>query len=204
MATGKTTTRSTAKKAEELRISQINDFKTRMGGIMQLPSGLTVKTRNPGGLQAFMAGGEIPNNLMPIVQEALEKGKQMDMSSKFIHDGKIDAGLYESMETMMNNMVVKVVVEPKIHPILTEADVKEWNQKHPDNQVTDPEELRSDEKLYADEIPLDDKMFLFQWVSGGTRDLEKFRQQLEEGVASVATKSSDVSNAQQRAGLDPR
>ena len=64
-----------AQAAEALKISPVGEFKTRMGGTMQLPSGLVVKTRNPGGLQAFLTGGTIPNHLMVIIKEALDKGK---------------------------------------------------------------------------------------------------------------------------------
>lgn len=181
----KATTRSSEKKAEERRISTIGDFKFRMGGIMELPSGLVVKTRNPGGLKAFIAGGDIPNSLMTIIKSSLDKGKTPN-TEDFLKDGQLDAKMIEDMDTMMNNMVVQIIVEPHISP------------------VPESEDERADDQVYADEIPTDDKMFLFQWVSGGTRDLEKFRKQYEQSVDSVARSTSNVRTAQSAAGLDPR
>src|SRR3954453_22167561 len=67
-----------AKAAEERKISQIGDYKKRMGGIIELPSGFFVKVKNPGGLRAFMDSGSIPNSLMPIIQESLNRGKKPD------------------------------------------------------------------------------------------------------------------------------
>jgi hypothetical protein len=174
------------KKAEELKISQIGDFKKRMGGTMELPSGLVVKARNPGGLQAFMDGGIIPNNLMVIIKEALSKGKAPSVKDFMSTEGDLDPEMLAAMDVMLDAVVVKVIVEPVILPRpKTEAE-------------------RSDEQLYADELPQDDKQFLLQWVSGGTRDLEKFRQQQRIGLDAVAASSGDVRAAQSAAGLDPR
>lgn len=185
-ATGKTTTRSQEAKAEERRISQIGDFKNRMRAILELPSGLTVKARNPGGLQAFLdQNGSIPNSLMAIVQEGLRKGKAPDVE-EFMKDGQFDPAMMSDMDTMLNVLVTKVIIEPPVLP------------------VPKSEDDRSDEQLYADEIPLDDKMFLYQWVAGGTKDLETFRKQYDTGVASVAASASAVSAAQSAAGINPR
>ena len=174
------------KEAEQRRISQIGDFKKRLGGVQELPSGLVVRIFNPGGLQVFLADGNIPNSLMTIVKQAIDKGKTPDVKDFLSEEGDISAEMLEGMEAMLNNVAVKVIVEPKILP-------------KPEN----PED-RLDTQLYADEIPQDDKMFLLQWVSGGTRDLEEFRKKLDENVGVVAKSSNAVRDAQLTAGLDPR
>lgn len=173
-----------AKRAEQLRISQIGDFKKRMGGVMELPSGVVVKLRNPGGMQAFLGGGAIPNSLMPIVQKALKTGQNIDVSD-VLQDGKFDEEVLSDMMAMMDNIALKTVVEPPVEAAPTQADVTAWNDSHPGEEVLKPEDLRSDDVLYIDEFPLEDKQYIMQWVSGGVTDLESFRKQLSASVAGV-------------------
>jgi len=194
----------TRKKAEELRISQTRDFKTRMGGIQELPSGLVVKLRNPGGLLAFMDTKNIPNALLAIIQRSVAKGQQPSPEELMSKDGSIDDDMLDGMKQMMNAIAIKCIVQPKFLPEPSEEDVAAHNEQYPDDRVEDPEELREDELLYIDELPYDDKMFIFQWVSGGTRDLEEFRQRHDQSMVAVAEKSSSVRDAQLAAGLDPR
>jgi hypothetical protein len=40
------------------------------------------------------------------------------------------------------------------------------------------EAARDDELVYVDEVAEEDKMFLFQVVTGGTTDVESFREEL--------------------------
>lgn len=185
-----------AQEAEALRISQVGDFKKRIGGIIELPSGLTVKARNPGGLRAFLNTGLIPNSLMGIIQKGLDKGSGKGIAAEIVKDGKIDSEMLTDMMQMMDGIACKVIVEPRIYPTLTENDLLEWNDNHLDDQKESVEELRQDDRLYADELPDDDKMFLFQWISGGTRDLETFRQQHAAGVDALPAITSDGAAAE--------
>jgi len=155
------------KEAEMLRISSIGDFKKRMGGMMELPSGAVVRVKNPGGLQVFLQSGQIPNALMPIVQRSLKGGQGVDAEEVIKPDGSIDPEMVDAMEVMLNNVVLKTVIEPEVHPI-------------PDDEADRDEEL-----LYVDEFPMEDKQFLMQWVSGGTRDLETFRAGLESNLGTI-------------------
>lgn len=175
-----------AKRAEQLRISQIGDFKNRLGGIQELPSGLIVKVKNPGGLQAFIGMGIIPNSLMGIIQKSLQTGKAPKPEEVLNGKGGMDETMLAELMKMQSDITQRVVVEPKLHDVPTEADVEAWNEENPNAPVSDPEELRRDDILYIDELPSDDKQFLFAWVSGGTRDLEEFRRQLAVNVAAVS------------------
>lgn len=164
-----------AKRAEELKISQIGDFKKRMGGVMELPSGVVVKLKNPGGMRAFMKSGVIPNSLMGVIQKAMKSG-QKPSASELMPDGKLDKTVLEDMSQMMDAVAIQCIVEPPVLPKpASEAD-------------------RNEELLYIDEFPDDDKQFIFQWVSGGTKDLESFRQQRDQGLdALVAIPGFDPS-----------
>lgn len=194
-------TRKAQKKAEELRISQIGDFKARLGGITELPSGYVVRLRNPGGLRAFMSSGIMPNSLMVLVKDSLNKGKGLQPED-LMSDGELDPQMMQDIMSLMDNVAVQCIVEPKLYPTLTEEDVKAHNKKHPDDKVESPEDLRRPDRLYADELPDDDKQFIFQWVSGGTRDLEQFRSKLDERMASVAAVAGNGSNTESDSGVD--
>lgn len=181
-----------AQEAEALRISQVGDFKKRIGGIIELPSGFMVKVKNPGGLRAFLNTGLIPNSLMGIIQKGLDKGSGKGIAAEIVKDGKIDSEMLTDMMQMMDGIACKVIVEPRIYPTLTENDLLEWNDNHLDDRKDSVEELRQDDRLYADELPDDDKMFLFQWISGGTRDLETFRKQHAAGVDALSASTGDA------------
>lgn len=176
--------RKTASKAEQLKVSQIGDFKKRLGGLLELPSGLVVKWRNPGGLRAFLVGGQIPNALMPVVEEALNSRQgveAVDMSELLK-----DTDNLREMMTMYDNIAMMCMVEPRLHPVPTWDDVRENNEKFPEAPVDEPEDLRSDEKLYVDELPDDDKQYFFYLIGGGVQDLKKFREQQDKHVGDLA------------------
>lgn len=184
-----------AREAEALKISQIGDFKKRLGGLLELPSGAVVKVRNPGGMRVFLDSGMIPNSLMKIIQDGLDKGKPA-APGDIVKDGKIDPAMLTDMMTMMDNIAIKVIVEPPVMPALTEMDLIEWNTAHPEESLDTVEQLRSEDKLYVDEFPDEDKMFIFQWVSGGTKDLETFRQQHAAGVDAISAVAGSGDNAE--------
>lgn len=155
------------KSGNPAKASSAANFKKRVGGLLELPSGEFVKARNAGGLRGFVSGGMIPNSLMPIIDEAIKKGKEPDMSKIITPEG-IDPKMMEDMLEMIDSVVMSVMVEPEVHPKpASEAE-------------------RDDDLLYIDEIEDEDKMFLFQWVTGGTRDLERFRAELTAGVEHLA------------------
>ncbi|MEG2887248.1 MAG: hypothetical protein RR853_08995 [Aurantimicrobium sp.] len=195
--------RKTASKAEALRVSQIGDFKERVGGLQQLPSGLVVKVRNPGGLTAFIANGTIPNSLLNIVQDTLSDDLSKEEMVKKATDLKNDMESIGDMMQLMDIIAQQVIVEPKCMPVPTEDDVTRHNLLNPNDQVSSPADLRDDEgTLYIDEIDGLDKQFLFQWVTGGTRDLEKFRKEHERNVAAVSAKPGSADSAQPALGAD--
>src|SRR6187431_2005168 len=163
------TPRKTAEKAEALRVSQIGDFKSRMGGIMELPSGLVMKLKNPGGLQAFIANGTIPNSLLGMVQEGL-KGKSGEEATKAAAELANDLDSLGDMLKMLDLVITQAAKEPRVYAVPTPEDLERHNIMHPDDQFEDIDSWREsfeDNRLYTDEIDETDKQFVFQWVSGG-------------------------------------
>lgn len=55
----------------------------------------------------------------------------------------------------------------------------------PDVQVAPEDERRDPDVIYTDMIDVIDRMFIFAFVVGGTRDLETFRRGLDEIVGSM-------------------
>jgi hypothetical protein len=181
------TPRKTAAKAEQLRVSQVGDFKSRMGGIMELPSGRVMKLKNPGGLQAFIANGTIPNSL---------SGKTGPKATRAAAELSKDVDSLADMLKMLDLVMIQAAKEPRVHEVPTQEMLERHNILHPENTfetVDDWRDSREDD-LFVDEIEETDKQFVFQWVSGGVRDLETFRAQLSSNVAAVSAEQGS-SNA---------
>lgn len=157
----KTSTKaSTAKEAVELKISPIGDFKKRLGGITELPSGLVVRLHNPGGLNAFMGSSTIPNGLMPLVSKQIKNAKAGKGVDEVALGKEIEANpeLMLQMTQMIDAIVIRCVVEPEVQP------------------VPDDFGARNPDVLYVDELMGDDKQFIFKWLTSGVTDLEPFRK----------------------------
>ena len=170
-----------AKAATTKRVSSVSDFKKKVGGLTELPSGLFVKIRNTNGLRGFLQSGMIPNSLMPIIQEAISKGTEPDMSKIVGEDNQIDPKMIADMMQMMDQVTMSVVTEPKFQP------------------APEDEDDRDDDTVYIDELDDEDKMFIFQLITGGTRDLERFRQELTAGVEHLANIKIDPGPTKQPA-----
>ena len=134
--------------------------KQAQGVPLEVPSGNTALVRNVG-MQVFLQKGLVPNSLMPIVRQAMS-GKDVDLKVEEITEGQL-----ADMLALFDAVVVHCVVEPKVMPTPAEG------------------EERADDVLYVDEVDFDDKQFIFQWVVGGTRDLEQFRKEQAASVESV-------------------
>lgn len=163
------TARTTSKSASAAAPTAISEWK-KSELPLELPSGKFMECRKAS-FRVFLAAGIIPNELMQVVQKALSKGVEPDMS-----EFSKDLDKINEMGVMVDRVVVYSSVSPKVHPA---PELKE----NPETGET--EEDRRDDLLYVDEVDDEDKMFIYQWVTGGTRDLAKFRAEFAESVASV-------------------
>lgn len=145
-----------------------------VGGMEDLtvPSGQLCLVRRPG-LEGLMKAGVLHNvdSLTQVVNEKhlkRVKGKQaavdpeINMSSLM----KDDEAMAE-VTNVIDKVICYCVVKPEIH--------------RTPNDVT----RRQPGVVYADMVDLVDKMFIFNFVVGGTRDLESFRGGLDALVGSV-------------------
>lgn len=167
------------------QVASPQDFKKKhSGSIMKLPSGFNVRARRVS-LRAFLQSGNVPNPLLPIVEEALSKGKTADVQAIMGKEGAVDLDMINEMYDMVNQVVCSVLIEPKVQMVPTIEDMDKWNANHPTESVKHPDDLRDDEILYVDELEDEDKMFLFQWASGGTDDVALFREEAKQQLAAL-------------------
>lgn len=153
----------TKAKDQNEEVSSLADFKAKKGKVVTLPSGLSMRLSSPG-MTAFLQSGMIPNSLMATITEAINKGKQPDMSKVNLEDSEE----LNSMLHMIDVVTYRCAVEPRVLPIPEDDD-----ERDPD-------------LLYVDELDDYDKLFIFQWATGGTNDVERFRQELDEQVGAVS------------------
>jgi hypothetical protein len=137
------------------------------GTLVTVPSGNTALVRTPG-MQAFLQNGIVPNGLMPFIQEAMEAGEAPDDGS--VQDWMKDPTKIQEIMDMADAVTVYCCIEPKVE----EAPTELVDGEHKVIPIGD--ERRDDDILYVDEVDLNDKMFIFNFVVGGsTAALEKFR-----------------------------
>lgn len=159
-------------------------WKKKAAGIdLAVPSGNTAKVR-PVGIQVFLQRGIIPNSLMPIITEAISGGKQVS-----IKDMGMDHQKLKDTVQLFDDVTCYVVVEPKVSavPKFNAAHLHEGICKEEEvgNEIPLGHELRDEGTLYVDEVDMDDKMFIFQWAVGGTKDVESFRAEQAAMLESV-------------------
>lgn len=146
-----------------------------------LPSGNVCLARRPGPAE-ILQNGIMPDSLMPIITDAIRSGKGLPKEVEK-ELAQTPEQLFELLDGV-DRAVVSIVVEPTVmyHKAANEDGV----------MVVIPDEDRNtDEFIYTDEVDLDDKMFLFNFAVGGTRDLDRFREQTAERVGDVADVAGD-------------
>jgi len=138
---------------------------------LTLPSGEVCKVKRPG-LEAFISRGLIPDPLMPFIMDQLNKAKgtppgKSEVGEKDLSKLMKDPAKLAAMIDLVDAVLVDVVIEPTVLPV-------------PENN-----EDRRDDVFYPDEVDLEDKMFIFAYAVGGTRDLERFRAESAGALAGV-------------------
>lgn len=142
--------------------------KSSQAAPVQLPSGNYMRIKKMG-IRFFIQTGMMPNSLMSLVQKSIDKGKGSQ-------EGPTDAEMLELLQDpqklkdiadFFERMVVFVAEEPQVFPV-------------PEDGVE-----RDPELLYVDEIDFDDQSFIFQVVTGGTTELETFREEHQSTMASI-------------------
>lgn len=213
MANGRTTTKKTTKvpAGEKLAPTSIEEWKKdsplSLGGHdLPLPSGKVCRVRRPG-MDVFLQLGMIPNSL----REAISVAASGEVSPD---DKKLQAKLEKAAQEAMSNpdklmemmrMADDVAVYCVVAPSLTSnrwqrIDVLEGRCDNEDVGDVIPFDKRDDAKLYPEEVDAEDKWFIFEYVVGGTKDLERFRGQKAAGVGAVRPRKAVQKSASRARG----
>src|SRR5688572_21127994 len=117
----KTPSRTTAKKVSTP--TSVSEWKKAKGLPLELPSGKTALCRNPG-MKAFLSAGLIPNSLIPLVTEALERGESPSsgaskatkeaINRKLGQQMKEDPKLLADMMDAIDNITIYCVIQPSV------------------------------------------------------------------------------------------
>jgi len=140
--------------------------------LLEFPSGKVAKIERVQ-LTTLIAEGLLGDSLSAIASQAVETGQGMDTEA-IKKMGEDPTKVAEALDAF-DRIAVKCFVTPEV---LYYRD---------DDGKTIPKSERQPGALYSDKIDINDKVFLFQVISGGSRDLQRFRQQLAESVARVST-----------------
>jgi hypothetical protein len=137
--------------------------------LLELPSGCQMRVRKIG-LQTLMSMGVVPNSLMGIASKAIGKGETgvgEAMSDQQLMDLVENPKQVKEISDFMDQMLCLVAAEPVIHPLPA------------------PGVERDLDLLYVDEVDEEDKMFVFQVVTGGTTNIEEFRRETGSTMAAI-------------------
>ena len=136
---------------------------------LELPSGQLVLARKPG-VQQLMVEGVLHrmDNLTALVDKKhVRKGKAAASESINVQSLIQDPEALANILHTVDRVLCAVVIRPPI-------------QMAP-NDVTS----RKNGVIYTDTVGIEDKMFLFNWALGGSKDIERFRRESSEVVGSV-------------------
>lgn len=148
---------------------------------LEVPSGQKCLVKRPG-MEALMRQGilrDVDTLTSLVDQKIAEKGgkakpgTEVDLSKMLDQPEKLDAIIHT-----VDRAVVACVIKPEV--VMTPSD----------------ETRRKDGVVYADMIDLIDKFFIFNYVVGGSSDLEQFRLELDESVGSLDPVQADEGEAQ--------
>lgn len=157
--------------------------------------------------EAFLSSGLIPDSLSAIVNKAIKtkKGLPPDVAKAMTSDPQqLRKGLQ-----MIDQVLCYVVMDPIVRmppPCEIRINDSMCGQYETDEIHTEREHdnfhlavigEREDEVLYADQVDMEDKNFIFQFVLGGTANVEQFRKELATGMADVSHRKA-VSHSAKR------
>lgn len=165
---------------------------------LELPSGNVCRVKRPG-MEALLNAGVLPDNLSAIAMREIKKAESGGRPQDLKPGASIDSELMEefmSKENAMEDMfssfdkvTAKVVVEPEclwhMRPVNNEDGTQKLDARNRPMYEEIPLKDRDEDMLYTDDVDMDDKAFIFQFVVGGSADLDSFRKEYGESLAAL-------------------
>lgn len=155
-----------------------------IGGLedITVPSGQRCQVKRPG-VEGLMIGGVLASvdTLTAMVEvkhvkraKAAQRGKRYDPEAeqaKALAEMSKDPEKLKTAIEMINQVTCFIVVQPHLEPVPEDGE-------------------REKGVIYVDQVDLNDKLFLFQYAVGGTRDLERFRTEFDKTVGNVESQQA--------------
>jgi hypothetical protein len=173
------TAKKTAAAPQPLQVS------TDWGGsnleLLQFPSGKVARIKRVP-LPTLLAENLLGDSLSVLASQAVERGQGMEASQiqAMSEDPK---KIMEALDAF-DKVAVKCFVDPKLTYYKWQEGTEIPGRAKAGDVIDD--EDRDPDKIYSDQVDLEDKIFLFQVISGGSSDLQRFRVELEQSVAGVS------------------
>jgi hypothetical protein len=162
------------------RVTSVSDWKKSSADTeLELPSGNVCRVRRPG-LPKLLSEGVLPDMLMPLAENAIKTGES-GVAPTDAEAQKMIAEAFQGKEGAMEatfdaaaRITAACVLEPAVayHRRLRENGDGDPNKPEWEDI---PEDKRDPNVLYTDEVDFMDQMYIFQYVVGGSKDLEQFR-----------------------------
>jgi hypothetical protein len=158
------------------------------GTDLPLPSGNVARVRQIAPA-AFLASGMIPNPLLSIIRKSIQE--KSGMSPKAMKAITEDNSLLVSALELFDRVLAHVMVQPQVKmPPPCRVCGEYANKPQHDSGVKGYHQYNEGDReagvLYADVVQMEDKMFIFQWCVGGTKDLESFRAEFQGRVGDLS------------------
>jgi len=204
------------KSGDPRKVSKVSAWKKKQDGtVLELPSGEACRAKRVG-MKAFLRAGVVPDYLAATVGKMIEE--RQSFAPGDLKNLASDPMAVLKTDELMDRALCMTVIEPNVvmppgcaHQYSDEHQCGKWlnyNDKdihnHEsglfDHEYVEPQ--RSNEILYADEVELPDKLFIFNWSVGGGTDLVEFRKQLTELVATADDESGTELPPERLAGAN--
>lgn len=121
-----------------------------------------------------------------------------EMLKKFLESEGAIQDIFSSFDRITEMCVIspkvlwhmRKVVDSTGHWVVDDKGKVQYEEIPEDERLSDelPEDhpnYREEPPIYTDEIDIDDKTFIFNFVVGGTRDVESFREEYGDALADV-------------------
>jgi len=172
---------------------------------LELPSGNVCLIRRVGP-EVFLSMGFLPDSLTAEVERAVKSKKGLPPSA--LQNLASDPKQLGDLMEMMDRILCFAVVDPKVEmPPRCETGIPgaKVGQTEPCNEYAMHERHvnplhenthafnaapRKENVLYADQVDLEDKMFIMNVTVGGTRDYERFRKERESVMAGISARKN--------------
>lgn len=167
---------------------------------VELPSGNVALLKRPG-MESLFAAGVLPDELTKMALEQVkqaERGPQdrkpkqpqttgIDpaLMEKFLNGENAISEIFESFDRITALCVVEPVCLFHKRRLVDSAGQQVTDEQGRSVWEEIPQDERDEDVIYTDDVDLDDKSFIFNYVVGGSKDLERFRDELGDAVATV-------------------